>query len=504
MPTNKIKELRKSGKLKEALQLALNDYEAMPNVPFTAVNLAWVYYDYCKQYSETGNVEKFQETFLRIKELNLLPTNKILNDTLCWRFLILLKRISTKYPQEQQSQITDTCFNLAKALILEKPGDSYTILFKAFYQVRNNWNHYTDFCDWWDLQNFQSKDYQCDILENGKKMPISLAEGAYIAYARDLLKEKDKEKIQQFLPYIQKLNEEHPEMNYPGFFIGKLLLSLGDDHSAINALLPFARKKRHEFWIWQLLAQAKEQDKKIHLACLLRAVHCRTKEVFLGKVRQELANLLIDMQNFKSAKEQILLIIKNRAESHYKIPYEIQQWTREPWYDDRNAMDNNPIDIDYMAVTNKLLMEDLPSHTAIVTYINKEKKIMNIVYGKEKSGFFKYTNQLNNVKIGDALILFFNEISDKGYIKPISIEINKKAISDCDFYRHVTGVIHSNKSHTYFFLQSNEVKSYIPLNLIQKLNLQSGNTIKANIIYDQNRKKNQWEWRCLTIERTEM
>ena len=75
---------------------------------------------------------------------------------------------------------------------------------------------------------------------------MSLAEQAYIAYSKALLKRNDREKIENFVPKIEKLMEDYPDMMYPGYFCGKLKLAMGvERESALDIIMPFVRKKKN-------------------------------------------------------------------------------------------------------------------------------------------------------------------------------------------------------------------------------------------------------------------
>ena len=76
MPAKEIKALRESGELKEALKLALQEYEQDKTNIWGKRNLVWVYYDMLKSFQ--GNLdakENVLEVLENIKKLEL-PTNE--------------------------------------------------------------------------------------------------------------------------------------------------------------------------------------------------------------------------------------------------------------------------------------------------------------------------------------------------------------------------------------------------------------------------------------------
>src|SRR5690606_3197491 len=101
---------------------------------------------------------------------------------------------------------------------------------------------------------------------------------AYIAYSKKLLegdavdpfgqqRAVDKEKIRTFLPQLDKIIDERPEYQYPPYFKAKLLLALGDDENILSSFLPFAKQKRNDFWVWEVMAEIFPDDKEIQFAC---------------------------------------------------------------------------------------------------------------------------------------------------------------------------------------------------------------------------------------------
>ena len=231
----------------------------------------------------------------------------------------------------------------------------YSFLLQSFTKC-DNWQEMADFIEWWNLDNLTQEDYTPFKTEAGKSI-MSIAEQAFIAKSKALLRLNDKARIEEFLPQMRGLMEHHPEMVYPSYFYGKLLLSLGSNtDEALKAIIPFARRKANEFWIWQLLSDVFANDDEKQLACLLRAVNCRTKENFLGKVRIKLAAFYIQRNQYDYAKYQIDKIIQGYHQQGWHIPYEVDCWVHQSWID--TAIPNSKSPIDYMAITKSILSKD--------------------------------------------------------------------------------------------------------------------------------------------------
>ncbi len=114
---------------------------------------------------------------------------------------------------------------------------------------------------------------------------MSIAEQAYIAYAKHLLPKQspygiefNRNKVEEFLTQLDSIIDKHPEYQYPPYFKAKLLLALGDKEDTLNAILPFARKKRNDFWVWQLLGETLNENPDIEFACYCKALSCKSPQ----------------------------------------------------------------------------------------------------------------------------------------------------------------------------------------------------------------------------------
>lgn len=491
----KIKELRQQGELDEALTLALNDLKKDPDNIWSKRNLAWVYDDYCELYAKAGDVSYFKEYFCKLTELINLADEKMLSNTLCWRIRSLLKSCDNKLSEKQMSQLCDELFVLCKHISPDKPSVPYSVLLDTFYKLRDVWSGFTVFCEWWGWDNFSSADYERATLSNGKKMPLSLAESVYIAYAKQLLTDKNKDAIKLFEPLLDKMEELYPEMMYISYYHCKCLLMLGDKENAIESILPFAKKKHSDFWIWQLMAEVVSNDEEKVLACLMRAVNCKTSENFLVKVRQQLAHFLYRKGDYAGARYHIDKYIKHRTDNGELVFNDVLQWIKGAWYTEAKgeSMFKN---LDYMYITNALLMEDVPGYIAVVVNVNKEKGMATIIYGKEKKGFFRYSSFFKMLTVGTFLKISYSDISNTGYMNLISASITDE-LPSVDFFRTEKGVVKINNQHGIGFLNS----CFIPQSLCESAALHEGESVKADVFYEYNLKKNEWGWKCLKINK---
>ena len=93
MPAKEIKELRQSGKLEEALNLAKAEVDAEPDNIWPKRNISWVYYDYLKQNGSPEHFDSFISWLNEIKNLQFNNNFKVIINT---DSKIFYKNISTK------------------------------------------------------------------------------------------------------------------------------------------------------------------------------------------------------------------------------------------------------------------------------------------------------------------------------------------------------------------------------------------------------------------------
>jgi len=262
MSISEIKELRHSGKLEEALKMATEALEAEPENIWNKRGAAWVYYDFLKKSTQPELFDSFKENLNKIKDLRLPDNEKMVFDSCAWQIgkMIFAFQNKASVDYAKQNEILD----IIQDYHFTKPSEAYSFIFKAFHKGYHNWSNYLSFADWWNLENLRPEDYLKEEYEGNKIM--SIAEQAFIAYSKKLLEGEpldsfghqrvlDKEKIEAFLPKLNALIEKHPEYQYPPYFKAKLLLALGNDENVLSAFLPFARQKRNDFWVWELIGE---------------------------------------------------------------------------------------------------------------------------------------------------------------------------------------------------------------------------------------------------------
>lgn len=490
-----ITTMCKAGNVIEAYEIALADFNALPQDVWTQREMGWALYYMLKIDIEHENNSAFINHVEELMNLDLLTitSDSLIFNNMLWKIAEFIKRIPANSMHEM-----DKLFSLfSKYTFTSSKGYSY--LLKSCLRF-DAWERLVDFFEWWNLDNLLPEDYQQFRIKNGQNI-MSLAEQAYIAYSKALLRQNDKNKIREFLPRMEKLMENYPDMVYPGYFCGKLMLATGmAKKEAIDIVMPFVRKKKSEFWIWQLLSEIYNKDTNICLACLLRAVHCNTQEVFLGKVRMKLAFIYLSHKDYCRAKYHLDKMQQCYIRQGWHLPYEVQNWLRESWM--QNAVADNSDGINYKQITDTILLNGTNENIAVVTHVDTVSKRVTLVYGEKMHTVVKL--QKLNGKIYEGSILKINWLPNhNGQIDIISSAlVNQKVFTNISYIKQINGVILKPKNKDFAFIEGQEIKCFITPKMVQKHHLIGNETATVTAAFNFNKKRNEWDWTCVSLKIT--
>lgn len=499
MSFKEVNELRKSGKLDEALKMANQDLEKEPDNIWNKRSLAWVYHDYLKKYASKENIENFIEYLDKIKSLELPADENMVFDSSAYQIGKLL--FSMAHEEHIDYKNVNLIFKHIKDFHFTKPSEAYSFLYKAFHKVYKNWSNYVQFADWWGFDNFTSQDFLSEEF-NGKKI-MSIVEQAYIAYSKKLLegeiiegnKSWNLDKIWDFEKKLDAIIEKYPAYQYPPYYKAKLLLISGGVDEALKNFIPFAKKKRNDFWVWELLADTFQTEDERKLACLCKALSLKTPNEFLIKTRQKLAELLIKTNKFQEAKTEIENILLVRNENNWQIPHQLTEWTGQDWFKSTQSQkDNSSFYKRYVKIAEEILFADIPEEIVVVEFVNENKSILNFIKDKSKHGFFKYAGMIEKPKIGDLISVRFIREGKDGFYKVLSI----KQVEDdthCDAIKEFHGNLKMREPANFGFVED----IFIDPKLIVKHELNKDDIIKGKAVLSFNKKKNVWGWKAIKI-----
>ena len=487
-----ITALCKAGQPESAYAMAKADWSVSPQNIWSQRGMGWALYYLIKSDVEEKRQSDFWAHLEELVNLDLLtPENDpLIFDTTLWCIAEFIKGLSPEKPDD-----LDHLFSLIRKYSFN-PSKGYSFLLKVCLNFET-WERWAEFLEWWNMDKLLPEDYQPVKLKNGRSI-ISLAERTYIAYAKVLLKLNDRERIGVFLPKIEKLMDDYPSMLYPGYFCGKLMLAMGaEKDEALESVLPFVRKKRSEFWVWQLLSEIYQNESEIHLACLLRAIHCKTQETFLGKVRMKLAAAYLQKKDSPRAKFQIEQIVQCYTSQQWRLPHEVQNWLKEPWA--QQGTSDGSDGMDYKQPTDAILLHGTNEDIAIVTYIDPNKKLAAIVYGYKQRRMVKLSNLPQKVRVGSIIKLYWLPVNEKDMNIVKTRFIESSALKDTSYIQSLTGLVERIPDRLFAFVKGNGIECFIPPHMVHTYRLENSDCITALAVYNYNKKKQEWSWSCVSL-----
>jgi|GEM_PF-3054713 len=499
---SQVNDLRKQGLLDDAYDLAQRQLEENKSLE-ARMDLGWVCYDRAKHANEQHNFSEMKQALDAIIDLNILQEEtesaRMLNDSLCYLFYQVYHSRKNFQPIDLR-KLAKATFPYIENLQPSKPSRAYTMLLRGLLCLKDALPNFDKVLDQWDLTNLQPEDYEKQEYNNHRI--IAVAEAAYIAKSKALIERNDKEGMRQLLPVLQQLQNDHSDMQLIGFYIGKLLLYSGTDlELARRQIILFAKRHKYEFWVWELLADAYEDEADLSLCCLLRAASCRTNPDFLVRIRRRLAVLLNERGDYTAAYDHLRESLAVRTRNGWAISEEDKELQQDILHKLQEG-DGVPLQLDYMRLTNQRFFPEAEETVAIVTFVNEEKEIANIIYGFQKKGFFKYSFMREKPQIGQKLLVRVTDTSEDNYIRISSmrnLDTDYPASKYNNYIKDVTGNLAQSYSGSAYVLVNEWNDTFlVPKHLAPT---DASGVHKGVAVLDFNRLRNRWGWIMLSLER---
>jgi hypothetical protein len=519
-----VKELRKDGKLGEALELANNNMQQEPDNIWNKRALLWVYYDYLKKVNETGDIIQFYEWIEKIAAMGIEADEDIFLEQLTWQ---IGKIINTAVRRmEAANHYADDYVELIVKKILaipfNKPSKGFSFLIDSLHKYyKDRWN-YKEIMDWAGIDNMTDDDFVGQQYD-GRTM-MSLGEKVYIAYSKALLKGDvgpdsvpafiegilvrvksprrepipyQREELQAFITRLEALSEKYPRMIYFGYYKAKLLLLSGSDKSEImKELLPFVSKKRDEFWAWDVMAEAVSDDADKMFACYCRASLCSSPATMTVSLKEKLAVILIERGMYNEARTEIDALLDVKQSQNHKINDRLNSWLSSEWYAGAQQLPNNHALYNQFAEqANELLYGDTPEKLILVDFVNSDKKMLNFITEEDQVGFFKYERFIKSVKPGDLLRVRFSEFSKEGPSKVQTVKATGEMLEETNFWEVISGVLKISPEKGFGFVEDN----YVHPSIIKQKGFPNNTLVSAFAVRTYNTKKKELAWRVYDL-----
>lgn len=164
---------------------------------------------------------------------------------------------------------------------------------------------------------------------NGKKINfISLAQKITRAVLEESVDKKDRQSIECFLPYLNKVIEfKKEDIVWALFTRTNAYIFLQEYEKAKKDMIVVIKRKSKDTWAWDTLATIFSfVDKDMEFACYcktLSLVSSPKQEDFVGQIREKFANLLTNKQDLSAAKFELEQVFKCRTKNGWKISQDL-------------------------------------------------------------------------------------------------------------------------------------------------------------------------------------
>jgi hypothetical protein len=421
-----IFQMRREGRLAEALEMARTFCVANPADSWGVKALAWVLRDLILGCLKAKDRSGATDLYLEFAQLPIGEDDIVLVQTADWlksavddpvrplldqakqsqeagdlgASLAILRDVVRQYPQSEQarSALGWAIYRVLHAMGREehpdrqavlsylreyralfpqpKPGTLHSAILNAATKLSDDLPQFPRFFLWWGPDNFQTEDARPFCPKDSDQTFPSLVEKTIKALYRTCKGLEDLEVVGRCADFVKLWLPRFPEQEWFGYYYGRMLIFAGRLEEARGYLMPIIRKKQSEFWAWAALADTfGEAAHEERVTCLCQAARCPIHdESFKVGVHTALAELLARMNKKSEARWELQTVVKIRAEKWWKITSEIQAMQAADWAVGEPADDGNQsLYEEYGARASSILCEGLPWENAIVLEVSEAR-----------------------------------------------------------------------------------------------------------------------------------
>lgn len=324
---------------------------------------------------------------------------------------------------------------------------------------------------------------------------LPLAERLLISSAKSIIENNKIEEVVDFLEYLNKYIEKYPKYQYLPYYKAKLLLLNGDKDKALSAFIPFAIKKKNDFWVWDLMSELFEVNSNKYISCLCEAINVGYKQEMLLGVRLKLLKSLIVLKLYNEARFELDQIIHIREKNNWNVGGDLIVLKSTEWYREASFLKSNKyFYLKYSNLVNEILFNDVDEEIVLVEWVNNKKGMLNFIVSDKRSGFFHYKDLVENIIEGDFLNvrLFGGGVNAryKAYtITKTNVDL-KTGLKER--FEGVINIVDDN----YGFVEH----IFVSKNLIEKNKLVQNDFVKGIKMLSYDKKKSRFSWKCFAVE----
>lgn len=571
MSYKEVMALLKQGELNQAYFMAKKDFDHDPDNEWDRNALVYVYIAYMKH--NENNFTNWMKSLKQLLSLNFdVTTNEFMkaalessfrrvtdsfvqknNYDVFWqtffdqvntpewlRKILISSLVSALFKQIKQGVAVETLINQMSYLKNNQDQWISRLINKVYKTIKDNpskiislvdsvgWNVYQNSHD--GQSDYQAKTY------NGQESP-ALIERIANKYAKAILPttnsnggtQFDEMRVKEFLPVLENLIKTNPEFKWLPYYHARLINALGRNAESVSEILPIVRSHGGDFWAWEKLGDflSEDQDK---FCCYCKGLLCKKEDKMLVALRTKVIDYFLEREEFAAAKWEVDRVVETKKSQGHKVPESINDYLAAGWYLDTDGSEykgNQDLYKKYSVTADKIVYGDIEPQSMLVTYVNKDKRMVNFNLSGCRRGFFKCPDDFDiknvckektyTVKIVEK----DNDIHEGAAEKFFTcISIRKTEDEDLinEYIKEFESALRKKSTQTFGFTAD---ETFIPPDLISRFNLEkvaSGinhnhwgyndkeeatpattYTLKGKKMLNWNRKKNQWGWQAIAI-----
>jgi tetratricopeptide (TPR) repeat protein len=298
-----VQTLRKAGKLKEARDAALDILTVNPDDFKTRSQLEWVIFAEIKQA-----VARIEVALKASQRVNAQDVSFVLSR---W----------DEYQRSEPRVPEMACSNIVGQLT----------------KIGHLLPKFADIIYWLRLDGLRTEDWLPNAFE-GKTYP-SLATKIALALCKWVKANPDVSTAEDTVMALDWINQsqENAPGDYPLWLKWNAAIlhrKIGDFQRATELLAGVIKAKRNEFWVWAEAGRLYlSEQPELALACFCRALECPAEPKFLVRTHRELAELLVEQEEYAQASREVGITLDIRQTEGWPVGREMEAMIASPWYD---------------------------------------------------------------------------------------------------------------------------------------------------------------------------
>lgn len=351
--TSKIYELRRQGNIDDARQLA-EEYLQYNNTDEEVLKAyAWTLIDICKREKQNNNIDEAWNVFEKLSKINFHDTSDEFTETLVRNINLLKLYLNPFYKQIQEAKELvkngniDSAYEILSKIFSKNDiptefhesygwtiyrylKDHYTSLssvevrtilrdylnlknerpsalhsqilnFALNYSKKDTNFKFMTFLQLWGPDKLKSEDWLEETGKNGEKYkPLAIKAIHKAKESMSNLKIEQIGDITWLIDLYDMAIQKFPNDDWNIRSKALILLRIGQQDEARSIYKKLCLKMGEKYYIWSEFADCLDNiNVKISLLC--KAISLERNEDFIGKIRLELARLLIKLQEYENA-----------------------------------------------------------------------------------------------------------------------------------------------------------------------------------------------------------